>query len=103
MDTCSRKIMWMYVWTTNSNPALPAFWYARYLEETHVLAMSLRLDKGTETTAIGAFHAILLGKVMVYSVEDAADSVTYGPLTSNRVRLYLLVMKSNLKKRKQYK
>ena len=76
IDTCSRKIMWIHVWTTNSNPALPAFWYASYLEETHVLAMSLRLDKGIETITIGAFHAFLLGKVMGYSVEDAADSVT---------------------------
>ena len=76
IDTCSRKIMWIHVWTTNSNPALPAFWYASYLEEMHVLAMSLRLDKGIETITIGAFHAFLLGKVMGYSVEDAADSVT---------------------------
>ena len=98
MNTCSRKIMWMHVWTTNSNPALPAFWYARYLEETHILAMSFRLDKGTEATTIGAFHAFLLARVMGYSVEDAADSVTCGPSISNRVRLYVLVMKGNLKK-----
>ena len=69
----------------------------------HILTMALRLDKGTETTTIRAFHAFLLRKVMDYSVEDAADSATYGPSTSNRVRLYVLVMIGNMKKRKQNK
>ena len=62
MDTCNCKIMWMHAWTTNSNPALPAFWYTRYLEETHVLAMSLRLDEGTQTTTIGSISRLPVKK-----------------------------------------
>ena len=44
IDTCSRKIMWVKVWTNNSDPRVPAKWYAMHLFKTKVIPRYLRLD-----------------------------------------------------------
>ena len=49
MDTASRKLLWLKVWTGNCNPQLIGKWYLEYLFESRVMASIIRLDKGTET------------------------------------------------------
>ena len=47
VDTASRKLMWLKIWTSNSNRNFIGKWYIEALR-THYL----RLDKGTETTTM---------------------------------------------------
>jgi len=49
MDTASRKMLWLRVWTSNSKPEIIGRWYLEYLFESRKLACFLRTDKGTET------------------------------------------------------
>jgi hypothetical protein len=52
VDTASRKLMWLKIWTSNSNPIFIGKWYIEALLESHTLPHYLRLDKGTETTTM---------------------------------------------------
>ena len=49
IDTASRKLLWIKVWISNSNPELVGRWYFEHLYESMILARVLRIDKGTET------------------------------------------------------
>jgi hypothetical protein len=86
MDTCSRKLLWLRVWTSNSDPKLIGRWYLEYLYETRVMASYLRVDKGTETGDIATMHAFL--RCNHDDTTHACDTVLYGPSTSNQVRVH---------------
>lgn len=84
MDTCSRKLLWLRVWTSNSDPKLIGRWYLEYLYETRVMVSYLRVDKGTETGDLATMHAFL--RRNHDDILNACDTVLYGPSTSNQVR-----------------
>ena len=50
------------------------------------MASYLRMDKGTETGIMATMHAFLRNNHG--DMEDASDTVLYGPSTSNQVRNY---------------
>ena len=83
IDTASRKILWLRVWTTNSNPKLVGHWYLEHLLETRVISRMIRLDKGTETGVMATMHAYL--RTNHSDIDDPIDTILYGPLTSNQV------------------
>jgi len=83
LDTCSRKLLWIKVWVTNSNPKIIGRWYLEYLYETRRIAAFLRMDKGTETGVMATMHSFL--RNAHGDLEDASESVIYGPSTSNQV------------------
>ena len=83
IDTSSRKLLWIKVWLTNSNPNIVGRWYLEYLYETRMMAAVLRMDKGTETGVLAAMHAFLRNHHG--DLDDASDSVIYGPCTSKKV------------------
>ena len=83
IDTASRKILMLKIWTTNSEPRLVARWYLDLLYASKVLPHYIRVDKGTETTAMTTIHAFLRGQQG--DLDDATDSVIYGPSPSNQV------------------
>jgi hypothetical protein len=83
LDTCSRKLLWLRIWTSNSHPNLIGRWYLEYLYESRVIASYLRMDKGTETGTMATMHAFL--RRNHDDITDASDSVLYGPSTSNQV------------------
>ena len=37
IDTASRKILWLKIWVTNSDPKRIGYWYLEYLYETRIL------------------------------------------------------------------
>ena len=82
IDTSSRKILWLKVWTSNSKPEIIGRWFLEYLYETRTLPAYLRIDKGTETVIMSAMQAYLRQKHD--DLEDPTDSVIYGPSTSNQ-------------------
>ena len=83
IDTASRKLLWLEIWTTNSNPVLVGKWYIQALLESRILPNYLRLDKGTETTTVCTIHAYLRSKQG--DLEDPTDSILFGPSPSNQV------------------
>ena len=85
IDTASRKLLWLKVWVTNSDPKIIGKWYLEYLEETKLMSAMLRLDKGTETGTMATMHSYLRR-----NHDDDMDphgTVIYGPSTSNQVCL----------------
>ena len=57
MDTASRKLLFIWAWTSNSNPVYPKRWYFEYLYESKTLPYHIRIDKGSETTIMGTMQA----------------------------------------------
>ena len=99
MDTASRKLLWLRVWGSNSNPKIIGRWYLEYLYETRTISSMLRLDRGTETCTMATIHAFLRGNNG--DMDDASDAILYGPSTSNQVGGWLVVLIQA--KLKQYK
>ena len=84
LDTASRKLMWIRVWVSNSDPKLIGRWYLEHLMTTNLMPAIIRLDKGTETGTMATMHAFLRSK---HDDDiDPVDTVIYGPSTSNQVR-----------------
>lgn len=83
IDTSSRKILWLRIWVTNSNPKVIGRWYLEYLLESRIMANMIRLDKGTETGVMATMHAFL--RRNHNDCNDSVDTVLYGPSTSNQV------------------
>ena len=87
IDTASRKLLWLRVWVTNSDPKVVGRWYLEYLYESRVPPSILRLDKGTEMEIITTMQAFLRqSHGNIYQ----CDTVIYGPSTSNQVLSKLL-------------
>ncbi|XP_066927710.1 uncharacterized protein [Clytia hemisphaerica] len=81
IDTCSRKILWLKVWSSNSNPDLIGRFYIEYLYKSKVVAQNLRIDKGTETVQMAGVHCYLLKD----KVDDPTKNIIFGPSTSNQI------------------
>ena len=95
LDTASRKLLWLRVWTSNSNPYLIGRWYLDYLFETRAIASFLRMDKGTETGVMATMHAFL--RRNHEDTADGCETVLYGPSTSNQVSLIVLFTVTSLR------
>ncbi len=86
IDTASRKLLWLKIWTTNSNPILVGKWYIQALFESGILPNYIRLDKGTETITMCTIHAFLRSKHE--DLEDPTNSILFGPSPSNQVCVF---------------
>ena len=82
IDTCSRKVVWVKVWTSNSNPKLIARFYLEYLYKSKTIARMIRVDKGTESVDMVTMYAWLRQH---HHAMDAEETVIYSPLTANQV------------------
>jgi hypothetical protein len=82
IDTASRKILWLKIWTSNSCPKRIGSWYLEHLHETRQIASMIRVDKGTETGMMATMHSYLRQS---HGDMNAEDTVLYGPSTSNQV------------------
>lgn len=83
LDCFSRKLMFIKVWESNSNPLIIAKFYMEYLVNSKEMPRFLRIDKGTETGDMGTIHTYLIDKHGNF--ENPTDSVVYGPSTSNKI------------------
>ena len=82
--TASRKLLWLRIWVSNSDPRVIGRWYLEYLYETRTMASYLRMDRGTETGILATMHAFLRRH---HGDVDPLATVIYGPSTSNQVSL----------------
>lgn len=93
IDTASRKLIWLKIWNTNSNPILVGKWYLEALLENGILPNYIRLDKGTETTTMSTIHAYL--RSLQGDLNDPTESILFGPSPSNQVCIKDLIEISN--------
>ena len=56
---------------------------SKYLFDTEMLPVSLRMDRGTETEKLATIHVYLLNQRGL--MDDPTDSIIYGPSTSNKI------------------
>ncbi|XP_028394479.1 uncharacterized protein LOC114518673 [Dendronephthya gigantea] len=96
LDTASRKLIWLKVWTTNSNPIFIGKWYLQSLLESSVLPNYIRIDKGTETTTMSTIHAYL--RSQQGDLEEPADSILFGPSPSNQIERWWKELHDRLEK-----
>ena len=89
IDTASRKLLWLRIWVTNSDPKVIGRWYLEYLYEARIMPSMIRLDRGTETGTMATIHAFL--RRNHDDMDDPCESIIYGPSTSNQVSTYLFV------------
>eukprot|EP00794_Sanderia_malayensis_P013103 gene13103-14447_t len=83
MDTCSRKMLWLLPWATNSDAMVVGKWHLEYLFATGAMPTFIRMDRGSETGTMATIHAYLHNKLNTNI--DPADCMIYGPSTSNQV------------------
>ena len=83
LDTFSRKLMFLRVWSSNSNPILIGKFFWEHLSDTMVLPSYIRVDKGTETGKMATMQIYLRDNVS--EMEDVSQCVKYGPSTSNKI------------------
>ena len=93
IDTASRKLLWLRIWVSNSDPLLIGRWYLEYLYESRITASNLRMDRGTETGTLATMHAFLRRH---HGDIDPMETVIYGPSTSNQVSLNLDLLRGGL-------
>ena len=86
IDTASRKLLWLRVWTNNREPRLIGRWYLEYLYESKVIPSYLRMDRGTETGVMATMHAFLRQD---HGDIDPIETVIYGPSTANQVSFFV--------------
>ncbi|XP_078484142.1 uncharacterized protein LOC144744114 isoform X2 [Ciona intestinalis] len=96
IDTASRNLLWLKIWTDNCDPKLIARWYFDYIYETKCIASYMRLDKGTETGIMATMHAFL--RKSHIDVTDASDTVIYGKSTSNQIERWWKELHERLEK-----
>ncbi len=82
IDTASRKIMFLNIWTSNSDPKLVGKWYFEFLLENKFMPAKIPIDKRTETGEMATIHPFLRES---HGDMDPVDTVMYGPSTSNQV------------------
>ena len=70
LDSASRKLLWLRIWTTNSDPKVVGRWYFEHLYETKMIAQNLRIDKGTETGEMATMYAFLMSELGMYACMD---------------------------------
>ena len=83
IDTFSRKVLFLNVCYSNSNPLLIGRMYLKYLFDTEMLPVNIRMDRGTETGKLATIHVYLLNQHGL--MDDPTDSIIFGPSTSNKI------------------
>ena len=83
LDTFSRKILYIFVWESNSDPNIVGQRYIKHLYESERMPVYLRIGRGTETGKLATVHAFLINKQRPEA--DGTDFVLYGPTTTNEI------------------
>ena len=96
LDTFSRKILFLFVSHSNSDPLIIGNKYLAYLTETQILPKTLRLDRGTETGKMASIHVFLRDKIG--DLEDAMNSIVFGPSTTNKIERWWRDLHERLEK-----
>ena len=80
LDTFLRKILYLFVCYSNSDPRMIGKTYLEYLCREKMMPSFLRIDKGTETGKMVTVHVYLINEFEV--MDDPVEAVIYGPSTN---------------------
>ena len=69
-----------------------------HLFEAKVAPRYLRLNKGTETTEMAAIHAYIHQVTQNISVDEASETVIFGPSTANQIERWWKELHKKLEK-----
>ena len=94
IDTASRKILSLKIWTGNLNPKRITHWYSGHLYETRTIVSHIRFDKGSETGIMATMYSHLCQTI---GDMNRFDTVICVPSTSNQVCNYFRKMKFHSK------
>ena len=83
LDTFSRKILYIFVWESNSDPNVVGQRYIKHFYESERMPIYIRIDRGTETGKLATVHAFLINKQRAEA--DGTDFVLCGPSTTNKI------------------
>lgn len=96
MDTFSRKILFIFITYSNSNPDIIGKKYLEFLYATRTLPRFLRIDKDTESGKMATIHTYLIDKLNQF--DDPTDSILYGPSTTNKIERWWRDLHERLEK-----
>jgi hypothetical protein len=96
LDTFSRKILFLFVCYSNSDPRIVGKKYLEYLYQEKMMPLYLRIDKGTETGKMATLHVYLVNKYDV--IENPIQAIIYGPSTSNKIERWWRDLHERLEK-----
>ena len=94
IDTFSRKILFLFVCYSNSNPLIIGKKYFEYLCTSPLLPVYLRVDRGTETGKMATMQVYLTNELDI--MEDPTDSNNNNN-NNNNTNLYTGLKHFNLK------
>ena len=86
LDTFSRKVLYLHVVPSNSDPNVIGNMYLSYLRQSLSLPNYLRVDRGTETGKMATIQMFLTDKLDI--LDRPADSVIYGTSTNNKIERF---------------
>jgi len=97
IDTFSRKVLYLSVLHTNSNPLVIGKTYLSFIYKSLQLPKFVRMDRGTETGKLASIHAYL-SHMCGNSETNATDFILYGPSTSNKIERWWRELHERLEK-----
>ncbi|XP_028403995.1 uncharacterized protein LOC114526598 [Dendronephthya gigantea] len=97
-DVFSNYIIYLKLWTSNSDPKLVGRWYLEQLYRSRVISNHLRLDKGTETGHMATIHVFLRQHQDEEYNVNGEDTVHYGPSTNNKIERWWRELHHHLEK-----
>ena len=86
MDTFSRKMLFLAVMPSNSNPNVIGNLYLSFLTETSMIPTHIRVDHDTETGKMATIQAYLASKVNLF--DNPLDSDIYGKSTMKKIERF---------------
>lgn len=86
LDTFSRKVIFLTVIPSNSDPDVIGNLFLNYLKESLILPNYLRVDRGTETGKMATMQTYLANELQLF--DEPTDSVIYGVSTSNKIERF---------------
>ena len=87
IDTASRKVNLLRIWTDNCDPKITARWYFDYLFEKRIVQAKLRIDRGSEIGNMATIHTFLRSDHG--DLEDTLERVIFAKTTVNQVKRWL--------------
>ena len=83
IDTASRKVIWLRIWTDSCDRQRAARGDFDYLLEKRILPAELRIDKDSETGGMATMHTFF--RSSLGDLEDPSESVIFGKSATNQI------------------
>ena len=94
MDGWSRKVLWLYVGSSNNDPRITGYLFVRTINELNLLPRIVRTDRGSENVVIAGCQRFFRREHL--DSNSGYNSFRYGPSTRNqRIESWWSVFRKN--------